>query len=76
MNQLQVVDQYHLHVRFDGRSHTLDMSDLDIGDLSSDQQVRTALATHFEVPVDRFHGYVVEREPNGNMTVRPEAIFG
>jgi hypothetical protein len=65
-----------VHVRFEGRSQDIPFSMLDVGDLSSDQDVCKALARYFDVSEGKFSPYVVERHPNGNMTVRPEAIFG
>ncbi len=65
-----------LHVRFEGRSYDLLLADLDIGNLSPDRDIRQALAGYFNVPARRLQAYVIERHDNGNMTVRPEAIFG
>ncbi len=65
-----------LHVRFEGRSYDIPMNELYLGTASSDEAIRTALAQHFDVAVARFAAYVVERHANGNMTVRPEAVFG
>jgi hypothetical protein len=65
-----------IHVRFEGRSQDIAFARLDIGDLSSDQDIRNALARYFDVPERKFVAYVVERHTNGNMTVRPEAVFG
>jgi hypothetical protein len=47
-----------------------------VGAMSSDRDVRSALARYFEVPLRKFAPYVVERHANGNITVRPEAVFG
>lgn len=76
MNDIIMPDTPRIHVRFDGRSWDLLCSDLDVGQLSSDEQVRAALASYFNVPAQKFRAYVVERHQNGNMTVRPEAVFG
>ncbi len=65
-----------LHVRFEGRSWDLLLSDLDLGPLSTDDEVRRALARYLDVPASKFGLYVVEHHTNGNLTVRPEAIFG
>jgi hypothetical protein len=47
-----------------------------VGSLSSDNEIKQALAQHFDVPAAKFTAYVVERHDNGNITVRPEAVFG
>ena len=65
-----------LHVRFEGRSLDVQLSDLDVGPASSDADVKRALAAYLDVPVDKFRHYVVDRHETGNLTVRPEAVFG
>lgn len=69
-------DQGVLHVRFEGRSCDVPLADLDIGNASSDDQVKNRLATYLSVAATRFEYYKVDRHETGNMTVRPEAIFG
>ncbi len=74
---MQMIPQNaRVHVRFEGRSWDIPLTDLDIGALSSDDQVRTAVANYLQVPARKFAPYVIERHENGNMTVRPEAVFG
>ena len=65
-----------IHVRFAGQSHRIESSRLDVGSLSSDNEIKQALAKYFHVPVAKFTAYVVERHDNGNITIRPEAVFG
>jgi hypothetical protein len=65
-----------LHVRFEGRSLDIPLADLDLGQLSGDQQIKQALAVYLDVPVAKFRDYVIDRHETGNLTVRPEAIFG
>jgi len=65
-----------VHVRFEGQSWDIAFGVLDVGDGSRDQDVRQALALYFDVLVRKFTPYVVERHANGNITVRPEAVFG
>jgi hypothetical protein len=65
-----------IYIRFDGRSWDILCRDLDIGPISADDQVRQALANYFDVAPEKFRAYVIERHENGNMTVRPEAVFG
>ena len=50
--------------------------DLDIGPASTDREIKRALARHLEVPAEKLRDYVVDRHQTGNMTVRPEAVFG
>lgn len=65
-----------LHIRFEGRSLDVPMSDLDVGPASSDDAIKRALAVYLEVPAEKFRHYVVDRHETGNLTVRPEAVFG
>jgi hypothetical protein len=65
-----------VHIRFDGRSLDVPQADLDIGAASSDNEVRRALARHLDVNEAKLRDYVVDRHDTGNMTLRPEAVFG
>jgi hypothetical protein len=65
-----------VHIRFEGRSIDVPQSDLDVGPASSDNEVKHALAGYLETPEGKLHDYVVDRHDTGNMTVRPEAVFG
>lgn len=65
-----------LHVRFDGRSIDVPIDDLDVGQFSSDVEIKHALAGYLEVPVAKFNHYTVDRHETGNLTIRPEAVFG
>ena len=65
-----------LHVRFEGRSLDIPLSDLDVGPVSLDSEIKQALAGYLDVAVEKFRHYVVDRHETGNLTVRPEAVFG
>jgi hypothetical protein len=65
-----------LHIRFDGRSFDVPLADLDVGVASNDGDVKRALAGYLNVPEAKFRDYVVDRHETGNLTVRPEAVFG
>jgi hypothetical protein len=65
-----------LHARIMGRSREIALDLLDIGPASSDQQIRDAVARFMEISPEQLKGTVVERHENGNMTLRPEAVFG
>ena len=65
-----------LHVRFEGKSFDIPLTILDVGVGSNDRQVIIALAVYLDVAETRFQNYVIERYDNGNITVRPEAVFG
>jgi hypothetical protein len=65
-----------LHVRFDGRSLDIPLGDLDVGTASGDREIKRALARHLEVAKSALRDYTVDRHETGNLTVRPEAVFG
>jgi hypothetical protein len=65
-----------VHIRFEGRSLDVRQSELDVGPASGDADVKRALARHLGVEESRFRDYVVDRHDTGNLTVRPEAVFG
>ena len=65
-----------LHVRFEGRSLDIPLAVLGVEPGSADARIRQALAEHLDVPVEQLRYYVIDRHETGNMTVRPEAVFG
>ncbi|TMQ34217.1 MAG: hypothetical protein E6K70_08825 [Planctomycetota bacterium] len=65
-----------VHIRFEGRSLDIPQSDLDVGPASSDNEIKRALARHLEVAEGKLRDYVIDRHETGNLTVRPEAVFG
>ncbi|WP_425399514.1 hypothetical protein [Aeoliella sp.] len=65
-----------LHIRFDGRSFDIPLADLDVGALSSDRELKQALGGYLDVRPDRLRDYTIDRHETGNLTVRPEAVFG
>ena len=78
--EMKMAERQHavsvVHIRFDGRSLDIPQGDLDVGGASSDNEIKRALARYPEVPEAKLHDYVIDRHDTGNMTVRPEAVFG
>ena len=62
-----------LHVRFGGHSFDISQPGLNIGPESRDIQVKRAVAEFLNEPSYRLDEYVVDRHPNGNLTLRPGA---
>ena len=73
---MNMADGPLIHVRFAGRSFDVPTTQLALALGASDAQIKQALAHHLDVGVARFNDYVVDRHANGNLTVRPEAVFG
>lgn len=65
-----------VHIRFEGRSIDVPQGDLDVGSASSDNEIKRALARYLDTPEAKLRDYVIDRHDTGNMTVRPEAVFG
>ena len=65
-----------VHIRFEGKSVDIPLAEMDLGPQSADADVKRAVARHLEIAEERLHDYVVDRHETGNLTVRPEAVFG
>lgn len=81
-----------LHVRYDGQSHDIPFTDIftterleGIGadpntELNTNhlnpEQIKLAVAQHLDVAVSEFDNFQVEYHKAGNITVRPDAVFG
>ncbi len=65
-----------LHARYDGQSFDIPLSGLDVGPGSGDAQIKRALARHLEISEAKLRDYTVDRHETGNLTVRPQAVFG
>src|SRR4051812_6881285 len=65
-----------VHVRFEGRSRDVPLADLDLGPRPAEAEIKQVLARYLEVPAEELRDYVVDRHETGNLTVRPEAVFG
>jgi hypothetical protein len=65
-----------VHVRFEGRSLDLTERALELRDGMSETEVKERVARHLDVDARRLRDYVVDRVPNGNVIVRPEAVYG
>jgi hypothetical protein len=64
------------HIRFDGRSRDVPLAELGVADTSSDHDIKQAIARHLEISEERLHDHVLDRHETGNVTLRPEAVFG
>jgi hypothetical protein len=66
-----------LHVMHDGRSWDIPLAELEIGDNSTDVQIRNAAANYLGIPEQKLRAFAVDRNPDTNsLTLRPEAVFG
>ena len=65
-----------LHVRYDGRSFDVNEHMLGLHGALTDVEIKQLVAQHLEVGLGCLEGYVVDRRPNGDVIVRPEAVYG
>jgi hypothetical protein len=66
-----------VHVRYEGHSYDMELVDLDLGDLSTDTDVRRAVAEALEAPVGKLAAFTIDRnQETGDVTMRPQAVFG
>lgn len=64
-----------IHVRIDGKSKDLGLTDLSLTLRSADEDIVAVLAKHLRVDIERFALFRVERMKDGNIFLRPDAMF-
>lgn len=64
------------HIRFRGTSRDVELAHLGIAGAVRANEVRARVARLLEVEERELSGHVIEVHENGNITVRPEAVFG
>lgn len=65
-----------MHVRFKGSSRDIALDILEVEGGTSDEQIKCAVAAFLDVDINDLSALVIERHENGNMTMRPPAVFG
>lgn len=66
-----------VHIRYEGNSYDTTFDDLDIGAMSTDAEVRQAVARHLEAPPAKLANFSLDKnEETGDITLRPQAVFG
>lgn len=64
-----------IHVRYNGRSWDINYSELDLGDSSTDNDVKREVANYLDAPVSKLNDFVVDRSEY-DLNLRPQATFG
>jgi hypothetical protein len=64
-----------LRLRLAGRDAALPLASLGLSVEATDAQIKGALATYLDRPVQTLHGHVVVRQPT-EILVRPKALYG
>jgi hypothetical protein len=65
-----------VRIHFEGRSYDLFEYELDVIPSMTDHEIRRQIARFFAVRADRLRDYIIDRAPNGHLTVRPESVYG
>lgn len=66
-----------IHIRYDGTSHDYPINELGIDTTTPDNMVKQAMVNWLDLDnEDALDKYVIEHHDNGDITVRPEAVFG
>ena len=65
-----------VHIRFDGRSLDLPLAELGVGETAGNDELKQAAARYLEVSPVLLGDYVIDRHESGNVTIRPQAVFG
>lgn len=64
-----------VHVRLDGKTKELPLSELPLTSKSSDEEILAVLAKNLRVDIERFMYFSVERKKDGSIFLRPDALF-
>ncbi len=65
-----------VHIRYEGRSVDISEAQLRVNAGMSDAEIKERIARHFDVRAKKLEFYVIDRTPNGDLVVRPEAVYG
>ncbi|AKG22245.1 hypothetical protein [Calothrix sp. 336/3] len=65
-----------VHIRFEGRSYDITENQLGVTAGINDTNIKERLAQHFDVRLNSFSSYVIDRRPSGDLIIRPEAVYG
>jgi hypothetical protein len=65
-----------VHIRFEGRSYDMQEGQISLNASMNDGAIKQRLAQHFDVSLNRFETYVIDRRPSGDLIIRPEAVYG
>jgi len=65
-----------VHIRYEGRSVDVREEQLRVEAGMTDREIKERVARHFDVGARQLDFYVVDRTPQGDLVVRPEAVYG
>ena len=65
----------YIHVRLDGKTKELILADISLSLKSTDEEILAVLAKSLRVDIERFSLFTVDRRKDGNIYLRPDALF-
>ncbi|NJM41122.1 MAG: hypothetical protein HC853_10265 [Anaerolineae bacterium] len=65
-----------IHIRYEGRSYDYTDAQIVITAQMTDAEIKQRVAQALDVAVARVEAYVIDRGPNGDVIVRPQAVYG
>ncbi len=65
-----------LHFRYKGTSRDIALDILEVESGTADDEIKRAVAAFLDTSLDDLKLLVIERHENGNLTMRPPAVFG
>jgi hypothetical protein len=65
-----------VHIRFEGCSYDMQEAQISLDASMNDSAMKQKLAHYFDVNLNRFESYVIDRRPSGDLIIRPEAVYG
>ena len=65
-----------LHIRHQGRSWDLEADAIGVSRASTDAEIKERIARYLEVGVEVIGDLLVDRIKNGDIVVRPQAVYG
>ena len=65
----------YIHVRLDGKTKELILADISLTSKSTDEEILAVLAKSLRVDIERFSLFSVDRRKDGNIYLRPDAMF-
>lgn len=72
-----VLQNPQLHIMYAGISYDVDFTEIDLPHDANDARLREAVANWLNQPVAKLTNFVIDRNvQTGDITMRPQAIFG
>lgn len=71
-----ITNETIIHVMYSGTSYDIDYSELNLDWDASDIDIKSAVATWLNTPISKINNFVLDKSTDGNITLRPQAVFG